>query len=717
MGTKIPPHNFIHFWADKFLELERYFKYKEAANGRDPLFLSLLGDSVYRFGVYNNALLRMIQSREIDEPVGPQFKKLFHFFEFHNDLVISKIKHFFFKELPNHQKNELFFKVDRDFYELGKKLWDRLSFYRNNGYLLSDTTRIAGRYFFLSGLVYAFIFDSYEDQGVFLHFQYNKRQFDKISKMILKQMEGVTDEKGFRKASARLLPDVLNLYMRECNAKEVNENDSVRRVYANFVKCFANEQIDFVEPLTWHLFDLVGKLDGLIQDSLEFSDPGKKSAYERKIIDQITEFIKNSLQLYESFYQTNRMDFAKLYDLESTFINDTVFDVIFKHSSYHELENVFRRLENEFSSGTEISFNLKDSKSRMKERLIETKLSRLSGKSEKNVKAECLIEEFNGNELLSILCAYAELCLEGCDNSDKTAIIGFYSSGVFLAHAVNILYRFAGNLAGGQKKIYTEENKASVFEPSFFFHPVWMFKVYPYIALHPLHDKNGFADRQNILILDESVKTGFTFSIFESYLEREESPVENLRVVALFEHEKYQRIETLRSPDIIPLFRIRNNNDLKAQHDLKNPGIFDFNGGTDILDKITDCINVNGRLDYTTVISETQSAMAVAVSFCERILRKIKETGKNRVFLYSPSPEGRVLSLLTGLFLKLKNVSVSYQVEAYENSLTVLIDLTLVTGFTAAHHWNLYRDSKNSSSRNLESRFDLLLSLDRNWFG
>lgn len=235
-----------------------------------------------------------------------------------------------------------------------------------------------------------------------------------------------------------------------------------------------------------------------------------------------------------------------------------------------------------------------------------------------------------------------------------------------------------------------------------------MFKAFPYIDIHPLNTIQDPIDCKKVLICDESFKTGFTYSIYEAYLQRVLPRSPKFSVQTLFKHINSENVETLNPPIVASLFCVEEDNHIKINENIRQVYDFDIKIKSD-----WDCLkkdfikytNMNGSVDLTCVISSTPLAWAAAQHFAEQI---ISECGIQPVFIFSPSPEGRVLELLTSFLLKLKNISVSFRKESINESFNVLIDLTCVTGFTALSHWELFQDIRKSDSKRLESDFNLI---------
>lgn len=704
-ATGYPYQDLISLWADKYLELEQYFVQHPTVSRLDPLFLSLLGDSVYRINVYNHALLDHLQqawqAKGISTPEHTE--EVRRFCEFHNDLVVSKVKHFFFKELPNQNLNELFFSIDREIYEVGARLWDK-----GPEYAYSQLKHDLGYYFYLLGLAYAFVYDSYQDEGVFLHFDYSRSRFEALKDLIQEELYTIQEkqasedgESRFREVCNYLLPRALRQYMHWEGIK-VSENWSVRRTYAYFVRSYSRGEISPLEPLSWHVFDLMGKIDGLIQDSLEQANPKEHRPKQSDLLQKIAQYLERLLDVFSDMYADNRLDWQKMYEIEADFLNRVIYNRLFARPDAATTISSLECLEKGARDLVHTDLQREKGNADPYQEIVPL----LQALPEKQMKVESLLEYLDREHLLAVLQAYAWQSRFEPYEHHQPIILGFYSSGIFLAHMLRLFH---------PKLMLGNQSTGSSPSSPYTGNQLWMFKAYPYIAMHPLHDPKPLKAQGGVLICDESVKTGFTFSIFEAYSQRFEVPAERFVVQSVFEHEWYIDVETLHQPKIYSLFQVRDpSSRISCSSNKLSIPEMDLNLDTshELLRAVRECICKNGEVDYTNVIADTKTAMGVACFFAREILAgRCRED--QEVFLFSPSPEGRVLGLLTAFVLKLWGVPVSFDTQKREQCFRVLVDLSLVTGFTACFQWELTIDAAQPTScMELKQEFDRLLCLD-----
>jgi hypothetical protein len=707
-----PYHKLISLWADKYYELEDYFLQHTYMSRLDPKFLALLGDSVYRINVFNQELTNRLVSKRKNVGESEQ-RQLKRFCEFHNDLVVSKIKHFFFKELPNTTSNEIFFNIDRDIYELGRHLW-----VHGPSCPAEELKRDVGNYFFLLGLIYAFIYDSYEDQGVFLHFAYDAQKFWALNDLIQRELKELDNEshahdleRNFRSRCNRLLPQVLQQYMQWDGISYPWQEMSLRQKYAAFVRHYGRGEIGSLEPCTWHVFDLLGKIDGMVQDSLEHESSSSHIDHQNELFQKagslLTELLSVFAKLYENY--ADGPDLRKVFDLEARFLDQYVFGAkkepgesassrLFSRPSLSFVCAQLDRLGHLGESAVDIKICTPANELELDSKLVPL----LRALPEKEMKVEALLEHLGRTELLAVLQGYA-LQSEYEPYERKTPIVlGFYSSGVFLAHMLRLFHPSLKMKAQGRKE------GQSAYTNNY----VWMFKAFPYIAVHPLHDPESLAAPGGLLICDESVKTGFTYSILEAYARRFQLRPDRFVVQSIFEHDWYQDVETLNQPKIYSLFHVQDHKHtiIPTKSKLRMPDVqLVLNQSLESMQELDKKqANSHKQLDYTYLIADTHAALSTAYLMAQDIADRRKGRG---IFLFSPSPEGRVLGLLTAFVLRLWDVPVTFDREKREECFKALVDLTRVTGFTADFQWELVTDSP----RELRAKdsFDQVLSADQ----
>ena len=685
----------IGLWADKAFELERYFRYHDIlVHRRDPKFLAILGDSVYRINKYNTLLLDHIQRQTgLSED---EKERLRNFCEFHNDLVVSKIKHFFFKELPNQNLDEPSLRIDRDIYEQGRRLWE----------LSEDRQAYMASYFYQLGLFYAFLYDSYKNEGVFLHFRYDRNDFHTISRLIKDKIHSIVTEQELRQFSTSIIPKALCVYLDGWGHKFKDESPTIRKIYAEFVQKFAQDINLFIEPLTWHLFDIIGKVDGYIQDSLEFLDEKEKKKADEKIIQIVVQFIQSSLELYQEMYDKGMFLPDELFKRESDFIK-SIREEVFQPSDRQVLLTTLKSLE-EFADKV-ATFSV-ESIGTLNNELTHSILAKLRNFSEEGLKMEYLIESLDTEELLAVLQSYSKMFLDDKTNRfEDVPLVGFYSSGVFLAHIARLFHEIEKKHDGKSSQETTVTGKE--LSSDSFTQIVWMFKAFPYVSTHPNHEDDPNDQLKKIIICDESVKTGFSYSIYEVYIKRHLPNIQEFSIYTLFDHRNYIKLDTLLRPNTLSLFQVKNIHDIYAimpPVKLMKPRMKITWTKDEFKENLIRYLAVNGRCDFTWLIASTPLSLAIARWFADQILSKCHH---GNVFLFSPSQEGRVLAMLTAFWLKMDGIAVYFRIECVNDEMfRVLIDLTEVTGFTADCNWRLEKDDRKADPKRY---FDLTLYLPK----
>ena len=668
----------IGLWADTVAGLELSFPRGQAIQGRDLKFLKMIGDSVYRINSFNSALIKGLEiwiedcAQEKIDTEEKALRQLRSYLAFNNNLIASKVKHFFFREMPKDHRNEPFFHIDRDIFELGQRLWDLIE-QRD----LKNYKYFVFRYFYLLKLFYAFVYDSYRDEGVFLHFQYDKKIYEQCMQE-LADPDTMTTEISLREYIHNLMPCLCGLYLQNMGLLEKHiQEHSVREMFSAFVRAH-NAGLDIrVEPLTWHLADTLLKIDGLIQDSLEFVSKEHRAANEHLLVQKVKDFIQTFLQMGKRLYDTDRMQDEDVYELEVQFLYDFVDQSMRLPLDKDTSQGIMKQLSHIFP-GHLSSPAQKENASEAHEDLREKIQGKLGRFDEKSLKVEDILEKLNFEEIRVLLRDYAALRPAIDPKKD------------FLIHMFNIYHK--------------QEL------------PVWMFKAFPYIHIHPLHQDSMKNTGGRALVFDESVKTRFTYSLFKAFIDRNAfHSFDSYEIFTLFAHQEYLPVETYKRPWVQALMQV-DQGGIKYTRPAHAPApiCLDWQA-SDLVRKapeIRDALVVHcdgiKRYDLTYLMANTRSALAVA----EYVAQMIIEEGHDRVFLFAPSAVGRVLSLCVGYVLKREKINVVYDVKNRNECHKVLIDMSFVTGFTAKHEWKSKLDHPINEDVDL-FEFDQRLFVDQ----
>jgi hypothetical protein len=660
----------------------------------------MLGDSAYRINLFNNELAVRLAARK-DRDIDSRDAAVY--LRFYNDLLISKVKHFFFKEIPKKNGNMPFNHITLQILELGKILWKE-----HKGPGFKGERFYLAKYCYLLDLLYAFVYDSTSDAGVFLHFSYDPERFNTICLCLTDKLDQVPrdpKENNLRRFLHQIMPVLLTVSL---NAGSPARRDAawqslppLGRVYQQFVHVSHTQTLQ-VEPLTWHLADILNTVDGHLTDSLEYEDAKAQSKGQTGAVDLISRFTADSLNLYQSIYAKDELMYEAMFSLESEFLKKWDKLIGFDAGPAEKPAGaVFFAPWDDLMAGWK-KIDLKpvaagQTGARKKEPLPfneKMDLLRPHFLVEKDFKIENMIESLSFDQLETVLFNYAYLA-DINQSRHPDILVGIYSSGVFLAHMINWIRP----------------------EPDL---PVSLFQAFPYIAFQPEHNGWMPGDLQSgrVVVCDESVKTGFTFSILEAHIRRVRRTMPKaLEIWSLFRHRDYLPVETKSTPLIRPLFTVddrimhpvipfrefEDDESLRQVHCWPQDKGGNATKGPDDFLKKPQTTSGPDRFDYTRIIADTRATLSLAYHFSQQIVQK-KPDNSHPVFLFAPSACGRVLALATGYFLRRSDDNLKLR---FVNSLerakkaelagpdnTFLVDLTRVTGFTAKHGWRMLTDRR-----------------------
>jgi len=366
----------------------------------------------------------------------------------------------------------------------------------------------------------------------------------------------------------------------------------------------------------------------------------------------------------------------------------------------NEVRRKFDRVEECFKN-TVIKCSVKTEKTVDTKKIYKT-LGRIIETGEKGFKLEHIIEKLDIREILSLVNLYSTLIPKHLINNDKCEYIGFYKSGVILGHLINIL--------NGTNK------------------PIWLFKSKPYVATHPIHIDENNNSFNNIIIFDESIKTGFTYSLYESYLTRN-LPNSNLTkyIISLFNFQSYIKIELNKELNSRSLFKLNENNIPTNTDEInflqqfnKEIENIDINTGNikdvlehEIIEKIIHVENNAKRINLTYLISNTKALFTICNIFADKICSS--NTTNKDIYLFTASTDGEVLILVTALLLKnkkCKNLYLTSPPASFTNTFSVGIDMSYMSGFSLKYTWSIMRHGSYKKNNNdYEKELDLILTI------
>lgn len=537
------------------------------------------------------------------------------------------------------------------------------------------------RFFHLLTLLYGFIYNHDENYGVFLRFKYDYKKFVQLREIIEDKLRKVDDEIKLRKFIHDILPIVLQ------------ENGEIhkpyREIYKEFIKNFIKDyDKKYLEPFLYRFANILRILDALIHDSDELIEREEKKEFDKNIAEGIITASMNWFEEIDKNYKRitkgRKIDYGEIWEREQSFAN--LFSEIIEKKDYGEIKRKIHDLNRFADKFIKLKIERKNNPDWGK---IEEKLQEIiKNHSEEKLKFVHLIEKLNYDELTALLNLYSERVISSIGN-DETEFVGFYTSGVFLSQFVTLMNNIQNS--------------------------VWMFKVFPYVTLHPIV-KN--LEIGKIIVTDESIKTGFSYSLFKTYLTKSISPkLPTLYVHPFLFFTDYKRVIT--EEYIKPLISISLEKEeidipykkLEIQYISVN-----FTQSKESIKKEIEENLFRGnqkRLDLSPYISGQKTILLFSKLFAERIKEKCN---KKDVLIFSPSPKGRVLALWTAYLLKSDGINVYFDTNVLNENkeiCKIAIDSSTDTGFTLAHRWYSKINKKFDADkiRDIINEFDLVLTI------
>lgn len=708
----------LNRWATCFLKIENEYYYKKYDYG-DVVLLNAIGESIFALRSFHSLIIAHIDNLKQDKKFKnneKDFERITKYFRFFDDLIASKVKMFFFRETAAENINGPYTDVNLLILNTGKELID--SILKNDlSTIVPSIKSSLCKHFYSCSLLYAFLYDPEDHKGFFLHFSYIKKKYKLISNQIRalfeNQGEGEVSIKDVRMAGTYIFPVIAESYV-------INEPVDIQKIkipdcYKALVHEYTQHDLK-IEPLTYHFADIMWKVDSIIHNKDEYLDADDKIKCEHPIIQMLQTFATSYFELADSVYQDGAIRYDKLFDAEMNFIEQIYSDIL--HIDEHEtatgkmlfLSESVLDIEPKIKS-QEISssiLQINDAIPKLASIFEKLKVSKVN-----NYKVETLIENLSKKQLISLLMNYAFLLPRNIKGG--TAFVGFYSSGVFLGHIANL--------------INGTDNK-----------PVWLFKARPHIATHPIHNdsenEKAFSD---IITFDECFKTGFTYSLYKTYVDRN-FPISkpNVSIYSLFDYTEFDKMEVIKESDAYALVTLNGSHypiNVDAYENNAEINIGVYEKSTSILDDLLEKSNaviekvkelVSGtndglfykeekgtsRINLTYLLSNTRFIFSVCNEFLKRIIEELKTKKKESVLFIAPTPEGKVLAFITAFLLRLKDKGVSFQKKDEKQTLSpgvlvVGMDLSVITGFTLSRRHGIYIDKHDNIDQDGNIKLDL----------
>ncbi len=690
----------INRWSHSALRIENDYRMsKRDISNRDYSFLKILGESVYHINRFNSLLIAFIENSNSLKK-NNELHKLSDYSRFFNSLIASKIKYFFFREIPIIANNGPFISNNTKIFGAAIELTNIFNAH-NISFVKIESAVF--KFFYLQMLLYGFIYENEKEKGYFLTFKYDRDSFNEIYRFLIKNLEEIETEKDIRLLGSNFFGWLAYYYVEKYNSnyKQITTLNSTihsieiikPEVYSNLINVLRNKRIDF-EPLTYHFADILWKIDGMIHDDDEYLSVISKRKQEQELVENIKLRLTKILNNFKATYERNKINNHLMYKTESDLI-DWLYQFLLKQKDIDEIRTIYSKLNSIHPTYTVKRSNLGN------ECTITSIVHKLRKFGEKGFKIESVITNLHSDELLYLLHFFVEH-VSTVKLNNETEIVGFFKSGVFLGHILNL---------------FLKKNS-----------PIWLFKTKPYVATHPIHKDKYSGKYDSILVLDECTKTNFTYSLYETYLTRNIFGSEiSVFLYTLFDFSYYKKIKTVSKLNVHSLINLSNNLIPDNLNNINYLGSYSLNDIKNISFELSENLNYfkkcfeivkdkNDQIDLTYFLMNTSVYFSICYDFAQKIIKNNKDS--EPVLLFAGSSEGEILNLGIAFILKLMNYDVWLEEvvnskNKLNNYFVVGIDLSFVTGFSLLYKWAIFKYGKYVKVKEdmYINDFDLLLTI------
>lgn len=624
--------------------------YEKLENYRDAFekFKNINRDKIYKsFDDSNNEQLELLKSLNkivnalnefnsrliVHHPIISEDKVLRDYSKFYNNLVMSKMKHFFFREEPKRSLSDIDISSVELIYNIAKKIT-----------ILNDIHTIKeelSNYYFNIFLLFDFLYTKDNNQqliGYFTSFKTDISNYKKIKNKILNELKKIKTEEQFRSFSDEIIAVSINEYLNK--PVKLSTPQDIKKVYRSFIHNRKDGNKILLEPFSYFIAYDIWKHGKLLHRLPDITDVINNK------MNEYLKYIEDYFNLIEQFYEKGIVDFENIFDFQYKFIDEinqyTIFDDIDNEElNQQTIKNKILRFKKlDYSAKKEVNFHID---------------KMLCGYDKKD---SLKIEEIN----------YLMLKLFKTVKTDNnTLLFGMYSSGAFLSHMYNI---------------FNSQNL-----------PIALFKTFPIIDFQPEYMKKYIGEYSNSVIFDDTIRTGFTFSLLKNAYYR--TVYKNLDNYTLSVFAKNKLLD-----DSYTNFNLK----YISNHYYDEITIFKYKLEEDLNSFVDDNINitlksiignVNNKIDYTAFLSNTKIAFSIAYKMAEKIIESYtklnNDTKKQKIDLFHSSSASKTLALLVAYILRTKGYFVvfdSTKISHYK----VAIDLTIKTQHTLKHQMSFVKD-------------------------
>jgi hypothetical protein len=616
-------------------------------------FLKNLGESVITLNRIHNLIINehpyfktlKSQIKETDKRIIEKKVAIFYM-----NLILSKLKSFFFTETPQSPKKDLRPKYLQDIIYYITLIFDNPN--------EKDFIFLLYAFYYKVFIMFDFLYCEEDENGVFPIFGINKCKNSKTIKLIFEKLNNLFN-KDFKENISKYREGVNNIIKEVIKQQLGNGDGNIKKIYCKYINNVTNflngnegynlNNVE-IEPISYYFAFKLWKIKNLMVHRIE-EDENKKTKIDKDFEEMIKKYLDKNKRLNEKFYKIykfkySEFKFKKIY--KEFFMTDKDFIEFYdKFDMSKEIKTEEIKVNKTYFSSNKESVV----------KAIQTMLSK--DENDKDMwKFNRLLSDRNVEikNILSIVYSLAKLINNNDENIDDYIIIGMYKSGALLAHLLNIIF---------------SRNKN-----------IFLFTSYPFIKLHPWTiEINEKKNKNSYLIIDENFKTGFTYCLVREFINGFYSKRKNeFKILSITTIDNFKKIDKNLDLNTIAnikydneVFEYKEGRDIILNSDLfeKDEILMDNVGDIkkyinehlitkeeDIKSKILEVVEIDSHYyDLTRVLTYTKLMFSVAQFFKEKIIRKLK-IDKNKEFeisLHSPTDEGRLLSEAIAFLFRLDN--------------------------------------------------------------
>lgn len=642
-------------------EYERNKIRKENTNEKEQeLFLFSLKDLLERFNkLHSDLFIKFYKSNN-------NYNDYSVYIRYYNNLVLSKIKHFFFREKPSKPYVYLDSKFNsEDFIGLLLEI-------KNEKQIKENLSKYFLFFFF------AFDFLYYKDlngkkEGFFTDFSLNNEIFNKSKNYILNKLYDIckSDNKEYlfrvwgNQIIAQILKINLNIEQKKDYQGELDNFDKINSIYKDYIQYKKIHQNFTIEPFSYFIAYEIWKNAHLLH---------RKADFNKEFIQNYSNYITKLFDEFENVYKNKKLNYNNIYNIQIKLIK-----------SIETLIDDFECINKDINLNMK-NFNFIKYKEEYNE-LINIKV----GNNAEDFSIEKLLEKdiYKLNYFISNLF---EMINNNTKNEDKISLFSSYTSGAFLSILYGLLY---------PKKV---EN-------------IYLFKTFPFVDLQPYYyvkkdfiRSNNYAkecnilpdfkEANNIVFLDDIMRTGFTYSMIKyAYYRVLNEDIEN-KNLKYFVFLKNRKLENMKFVKGLYIFEINNYSKEKENESNYLDDIYTYKElflieeknelkqFIPILEKYLEKeIFKEKKIDYSFILIKPHLVWFILKRFKNILEKQILKNENNNLYFYAFSPQGKTLLLLLIYFIKNhypdKKIYINKIKTKNDKGKDVFIDITINTGATA----------------------------------